>query len=193
MSLPQIPFWFLRHGETDWNARFLAQGTTDVALNANGVAQAHRAAATLRTLPPERRPVAIIASPLGRAQVTAEVAADALGLPVTTDQDLRECCFGVMEGQVMAEWFHAWVAGEDTPEGCESFAALRARARSAIGRLLVMPGPVLVVAHGALWRGFRAEAGMPADVRTPNAQPLWVAPGAPAWTMTALELVAPVD
>lgn len=188
MSLPQIPFWFLRHGETDWNARYLAQGATDVALNAAGIAQAHRAAAALKTLPPERRPVAVVASPLSRAQVTAEVAAEALGLPFTTDEGLRECCFGVMEGQVMAEWFHAWVSGEDTPEGCESFIDLRARARSAIGRALALPGPVLVVAHGALWRGFRAEAGLPADIRTPNAQPLWVAPGDPAWSMTPLDL-----
>ncbi|WP_431281594.1 histidine phosphatase family protein [Humitalea sp. 24SJ18S-53] len=190
-TLPHTPFWFLRHGETDWNAQYRAQGASDIALNAAGIAQAHRAAAVIAALPPERRPAHIVASPLSRARITAEVVGDALGLPVAIDEALRECSFGIQEGQVMAEWFHAWVAGDDTPEGCEPFVDLRARARGAIAAALANPAPVLVVAHGALWRGFRAEAGLPADFRTPNAQPLWVTPPSPgdtAWSLAALAM-----
>ncbi|MGI4954935.1 MAG: histidine phosphatase family protein, partial [Janthinobacterium lividum] len=33
-------FWFLRHGETDWNARNLSQGNVDIPLNEVGIAQA---------------------------------------------------------------------------------------------------------------------------------------------------------
>lgn len=33
MALTNVPFWYLRHGETDWNARNLSQGNVDVPLN----------------------------------------------------------------------------------------------------------------------------------------------------------------
>ena len=32
-DIPQVAFWYLRHGETDYNARGLSQGAIDVALN----------------------------------------------------------------------------------------------------------------------------------------------------------------
>ena len=41
----------------------------------------------------------------------------------------------------------------------------------------------LIVAHGALFRALRAEMGLIANVRTPNATPLFCQPGAP-WTLT---------
>ncbi len=186
-------FWFLRHGETDWNARGLSQGGADIPLNAVGRAQAVRAAAALAALRGERRVASIVSSTLGRARDTARTVADALGLPFDLDAELREVSFGVQEGQPMSDWFDSWVSGDRTPEGAESFAALRARAVAAIDRALLLPGPVLVVAHGALWRAFRQAAGLPANVRTPNALPLWVEPpasGGTAWRLTPATLPA---
>jgi len=180
-------FWFLRHGETDWNARMLSQGRVDIPLNARGVAQAVRAAEALRG----RGIRSIVSSTLGRARVTAETVGEALGLPVRFDPELQECGFGVQEGQPMSAWFDDWVAGRTTPEGAEPFADLRARTVGAINRALENPAPVLVVAHGALWRAFRQAAGLEANVRTPNALPLWVEPpgeGRPGWRFTPAEL-----
>lgn len=173
------PFWFLRHGETDWNAAGLSQGRTDIPLNAAGRAQAEGAAALL-----EGRGIArIVASPLSRAADTARVVAARLGLPVAFDDDLMETRFGVQEGQPMGDWYDGWIAGTFTPEGCEPFAELVARAVAAVDRATQGPGPVLIVAHGAWWRGFRHAAGLPAGVRTPNAVPILAEPGEP-WRLT---------
>jgi len=186
------PFWFLRHGETDWNARGLSQGNVDIPLNTLGWAQAERAAKALEALSTGPRTIAtIIASPLSRARNTAEVVAAKLGLPVETDEGLREVSFGVQEGQPMGGWFDDWVDGKLTPDDGESFEALKQRTVAALDRALAKPGPVLVVAHGALWRAFRAVAGLPINVRTPNALPLWVTPpanGETAWHFDAADL-----
>lgn len=175
-------FWFLRHGETDWNARGLSQGNVDIPLNPVGRAQAVTAAGLLRN----RGIRTIVASPLSRAHDTALEAAKAIGRDVLLDDELKEVAFGVQEGQPMAQWFDDWVEGSFTPEGAEPFAALRARAVAALNRALALEAPVLVVAHGALFRALRAEMALPANVRTPNAVPLFCEPGpGPApWTLT---------
>lgn len=187
-ALTRIPFWFLRHGETDWNAEGRSQGRTDIPLNAVGVAQARRAALALV----DRDIVTIVSSPLGRALRTAEAVADALRLPVETDPDLMEVCFGVEEGKVMGDWYDDWTAGTFTPEGAETFAELGARAVRAINRATAKPGPVLVVAHGALFRALRGALGHKPNVRTPNALPIWCAPPAegPVWDMNPVTLPA---
>lgn len=172
-ALVRTPFWYLRHGETDWNARNLSQGNIDIPLNANGIAQARAAAALLRG----RGIASIVASPLSRARDTAEIAGAALGLTVAIDEGLREVAFGVQEGQPMADWFADWVGGRATPEGAESFAALRARAVAAVNRATAHPAAVLVVAHGALFRALRAAMGLEPNVRTRNGVPFWCAPG----------------
>jgi broad specificity phosphatase PhoE len=184
-TLEPIPFWFLRHGETDWNARGVSQGNIDIPLNATGLAQARAAADKLRN----RGIATIISSPLSRARVTAEFVGEALELPVALDPDLREVAFGAQEGQQMSGWFADWVAGRFTPEGAETFAALRRRAVAAANRATAQPPAVLVVAHGALFRSVRAAMGIEPNMRTQNAVPIFCEPprdGATAWTLSPL-------
>jgi probable phosphoglycerate mutase len=188
--LNPIPFWFLRHGETDWNAEGRSQGRTDIPLNAVGHAQAARAARTLRTIGPI---ASIVASPLIRARVTAEVAAEALGLPLSIDPELMEVNFGDQEGLPMGDWYDDWIAGDYTPAGAESFAGLVARAVGAVNRATARPGPVLIVAHGALMRALRLAFGHEPNVRTPNALPILCEPpaeGGSVWTVTPAALAA---
>ena len=182
MALTRLAFWFLRHGETDWNLRGLSQGHTDIPLNETGIAQARAAAARLRN----RGIREIVSSPLSRAYDTAVMAGEALGLPVEIDDDLREVCFGENEGQPQTEWFSHWVVGGFLPAGAETFSDLRMRAVAAINRALTRPAPVLVVGHGAQFRALRAEMGLEANVRTPNATPFFCEPGTPAWTLTPI-------
>lgn len=173
-ALNPIPFWFLRHGETDWNAQGLSQGRTDIPLNAIGVMQAERAAVAMQG----RGIVTIVASPLERALRTAQYVADALSLPVATDADLQEVAFGEQEGQPMGDWYDDWIEGRYTPAGGESFAALLARGIAGVNRATARPGPVLVVAHGALFRALRLALGHEPNVRTPNALPILCTPPA---------------
>ncbi len=152
----------------------------DIPLNAVGLAQARAAAVLLRN----RGIAAIVASPLSRARVTAEIAAETLALPVQIDDGLREVAFGVQEGQKMTDWFAGWIDGAFTPEGAETFAALLARGVAAVNRALSLPPVVLVVAHGALFRGLRSAMGLETNVRTQNAMPLFCEPIELGWTLT---------
>jgi probable phosphoglycerate mutase len=167
--LNPVPFWFLRHGETDWNAQGLSQGSTDIPLNSIGLAQAARAARTLAGI---GGIATIVASPLVRARVTAEIAAEALGQP-------------------MGDWYDDWIAGTYTPAGAEPFAVLLERAVAAVNRATAMPAPVLVVAHGALFRALRLAFGHEPNVRTPNALPISCLPpaaGGTVWEVTPAAL-----
>jgi broad specificity phosphatase PhoE len=183
-TLARIPFWFLRHGETDWNAQGISQGNVDIPLNAIGLAQARSAAEKLRN----RGIATIVASPLSRARITAQFVGEALGLPVAIDPDLREVAFGVQEGQKMSGWFADWVSGSFTPEGAESFAALRRRAVAGINRSTALPPAVLVVAHGALFRSLRAAMGIEPNMRTQNAVPIFCEPPPPGGSPWSLSL-----
>ena len=152
-----------------------------------GLAQAERAARTLEGL----GIATIVSSPLVRARATAEIAAGALGLPVSFDDGLREVNFGVQEGEPMGDWYDDWIAGTYTPERAEPFPALLARAVPAVNRALERPAPVLVVAHGALFRALRLAFGLEPNVRTPNALPIRCEPpagGGGAWTLTPAQL-----
>ncbi len=178
-------FYYLRHGETDWNAQNLSQGSIDIPLNETGIAQAHAAASRLRN----RGIRTIIASPLSRATRTAEIVASAIGLTIQQDPDLAEVAFGVQEGQPMGDWFDRWLAGDQTPSGGESFADLGDRGVRAINRALALDAPVLVVAHGALFRALRGRMGLPTTIRTANAAPVFCEPSAlpgALWTLTPL-------
>jgi broad specificity phosphatase PhoE len=102
MSKPLIPknsFYFLRHGQTKWNAEGRFQGHTDIPLNDIGLSQAHAAAAILARCPVDL----IVASPLIRARTTAEIVAAQLGKPLFMDDELKERHFGAFEGLLVKE------------------------------------------------------------------------------------------
>jgi uncharacterized phosphatase len=92
--------YFLRHGETAWNAadnRYC--GRTDLRLSAVGRAQASAASHALAAVPIQ----AIYVSPLGRSRETGELIVKLHSLPMTTDPRLIEIDFGAWEGLTAAE------------------------------------------------------------------------------------------
>ncbi len=176
MTLAAVPFWFLRHGETDYNAKGLSQGALDIALNSHGRAQAQRAGAMLAG----RGISAIIASPMLRTRETAEIVNAHLNLDVGFEADLREVVFGGMEGKPLLPWFNGWLEGLYTPAGAERFDQVKLRVQGAMARIL-RPGPLLIIAHGGVFRAVRDLMELPKEGLTPNAVPLYCAPTESGW------------
>jgi broad specificity phosphatase PhoE len=101
-----------RHGETDWNRAKRWQGWADPPLNEHGRAQARALAEQLRETPFD----AVYSSDLLRARETAEIVAAPHGVPVVTDQGLREIDVGSWSGLTHAEIELRFPSGE-RPDG----------------------------------------------------------------------------
>ena len=149
----------LRHGQTEWNADFRMQGQLDTELTELGRTQAKDAAAALADLPI----VAIVSSDLQRAFDTATALGDVTGVPVRTDDRLRETHLGEWQGLVHTEVDerypgarHDWRADASyAPPGGESRLDVARRAVRVVHELLDTElgadGSVaVIVAHGGL-------------------------------------------
>jgi probable phosphoglycerate mutase len=131
-------FIFLRHGETEGNARRVYQ-PADIPLSPTGQAQARRAAEYLREHPVER----ILASDLRRAWQTAEAAAEILGAPVIPEPRLRERWFGDLIGtsSMNLDW-------RNEPPNGESLQDFVVRTQAGFHDALDTDASTLLVAHG---------------------------------------------
>lgn len=160
--------YFIRHGETDWNAEARFQGQKDIPLNDRGRAQAARNGAVLRDLlAREAAAVAFdfVASPLGRTRETMEIIRAAMRLDPAaygTDERLRELSFGEWEGRTVYDLEVAeralWQERQANkwhfqPKGGESYHLLTERVR---GWAEQLTEPTIVVAHGGVNRALQA-------------------------------------
>jgi len=145
-----------RHGATAYSLerRFSGGGGFDPPLAPLGIAQAEALAAEVARRGTVQR---IVASPLLRAQQTAQIVSEETGLHVETLEGFRECDFGEWDGLTLTEvrerWpehLAEWLASMSiAPPGGESFEQLRARVLVARQQVIdSYPGEdVLVVAH----------------------------------------------
>jgi probable phosphoglycerate mutase len=102
---PGLKLFFVRHGETDWNAERRYQGQTDIPLNARGRAQSRRNGEALRSFLPDIAAADFVASPLGRTRETMEILRQSLGLDPAgyrVDSRLIELSYGSWEGQLQS-------------------------------------------------------------------------------------------
>ncbi|MEL7464045.1 MAG: histidine phosphatase family protein [Pseudomonadota bacterium] len=177
------PFYFLRHGETTWNAVGRTQGQLDAPLSELGERQALEAAEILKTHPIEQ----IVASPLSRARRTAEAAGAALGLDVAFDDELMEFHAGEWQGQPRGENIRAYFMREADPPGGETFQEFADRAWGAIRRAAALGPNTLIVCHGGLWYAMRDFAPIePPLWPMPNALPIRVSPETSPWRADVL-------
>jgi 2,3-bisphosphoglycerate-dependent phosphoglycerate mutase len=150
-----VEITLVRHGQTDWNAARLYQGQADIPLNQVGIEQAKALALTIAS----EKYDAIYASDLSRAAQTAVILAEALHMPIHTDQRLREICQGIWEGMSMDEvqekytedFEHSFEdpASSRAPGG-ESMAEVAVRMQAAADEIAANypDGRILVVSHG---------------------------------------------
>lgn len=156
-----------RHGATPLSLekRFSGRGGFDAPLAELGI---HQANALAVEIVQHRGVDAIVASPLLRAQQTAQIVGDALGMTFTTEDDLAECDFGVWDGltfhEVQQGWpdqMADWLASADVapPQG-ESLEHCAQRVDAARRKIVAdFPGQnVLVVAHVTPIKVFVAKA-----------------------------------
>jgi broad specificity phosphatase PhoE/ribonuclease HI len=144
----------LRHGQTELSVERRYSGRGNPALTELGWRQADAAA---RYLAQRGGIAAVFTSPLQRSYDTAAVAAKALGLDVTVDDDLVETDFGAWEGLTFAEaaqrdpeLHRRWLRDTGTtPPGGESFDDVHQRVCRARDRIIAAHGgtTVLVVSH----------------------------------------------
>lgn len=183
--LVERTFYYLRHGETDWNLEHRAQGHNDIPLNATGIAQARAAIAPLA-----RCGIATVCtSPLGRARTTAEIVNAALGRPLVVVDALKECGYGIAEGQGRGDWFRQWRSGGPL-EGAEPYEAFLARALDGLNRALAEPGPVLIVSHAGVYWSVLRHARLDPATLLPNGRPVRHDPptaAVPGWIATVIE------
>lgn len=169
MSVTWPELYFIRHGETDWNAEGRYQGSRDIPLNDVGRGQADLNGALLARILGRagRKPsdFSWFASPLGRTRETMErVRAAFVGpLPETIfDPRLVEISFGIYEGRL-----HTELAGNEMapagdrdasfwdfrPPSGESYEDVATRVRAFAREHLTRPS--IIVAHGGILRILR--------------------------------------
>ena len=160
-----MAFYFIRHGETDWNLARRLQGLTDIPLNQKGRLQAKACGDRLCSggVTFDR----VYVSPLIRARETAALVTGLSEDRMTVVPEMHEMAFGSLEGAVYRVDDPAAAARMDENvrnfkarpslfvpgEGGESFQALADRAEGCLRRLRDMEagleGNALAVSHGS--------------------------------------------
>ncbi len=150
----------VRHGETEWSESQRHTGRTDVALTAEGEAQARAMADGL----PLDDVAAVWSSPLVRARETARLA----GLQVDViDPDLAEWDYGVVEGrttsEIRAEGDPSWTVWDGPVDDGETVESVGTRVDRVLERTREVDGTVVLVGHAHLLRILSARwLGLPA-------------------------------
>jgi probable phosphoglycerate mutase len=165
--------YYIRHGETSWNAAGRLQGAQDTALNDRGRRQATDAGRILAGLIArdghDEAALPFVSSPLGRARSTMELVRRVLELPpvdYSLDDRLREIGYGVWEGSTLAEMQAAdpvlyarrltakWTMA---PEGGETYAEVQHRMRDWYDSV---DSDTVAVAHGGTARALMVALGI---------------------------------
>lgn len=146
-----MKLYITRHGQTDWNAKHIIQGRTDIPLNEEGRKQAQTTSEKLQDLPFDM----IISSPLKRAYETASIINQAHQLDILCDERVMERGFGEYEGAALdkLDFTYFWrPEHEHLFPSCESTTQFYARVHDFINEVkeTYADKNILVVAHAGV-------------------------------------------
>lgn len=171
MPIPHKPFYFIRHGETDWNLSRTIQGHTDIPLNHTGISQAHSAKQLLQDLTFEH----IHTSPLQRAYQTAKIlggSADCLSIY----RGLMERKWGEYEGTPHMEHLSS-LCDADLPKEAETMNEFAKRVLETMHKIVAESTEVpLIVAHGGVFVVLAKSLVMRPEIRSSNCHPFLFEP-----------------
>lgn len=144
--------YLIRHGRTRLNKGRVFRGTFDVPLDEVGEAEGRAAARALADIRFDH----VYASPLSRAQQTAEFLSKAAGVPAETDDAFRDIDYGRWTGRSdtdisreYGELYAQWLATPGKvrfPEG-ESLADVRRRVTKPLAHIAETGGTAAIVSH----------------------------------------------
>ena len=161
-----VTLYFIRHGETYWNAEARYQGQADVPMNGTGRAQARRNGEALRPFLPALAQADFLASPLARARETMQIVRDALELApgdYQVDDRLMEAHYGSWQGTLASDLPKVDAEGlakrmrdpyRWRPRGGESYEDLMRRTRTWLEGI---ERDAVVVSHGGVSRTLRGH------------------------------------
>lgn len=168
--LPAKPFYFIRHGETEWNRLDRYMGQQDIPLNGTGLAQAKEMQPVVQTLNVQT----ICVSPLQRARKTADIINQGWGKNLKIVDELKEVSWGSHEGKLRSDGdgklFQQWLDGELHTTGAETWLEFVERVRVALYKALQHPEPVLIVAHGGVFYSLQIILGLSPDFTLSNCE-----------------------
>ena len=181
--MPAPILYYIRHGETAWNAEGRFQGSRDIPLNERGRVQAAAAGGILRDLiardARQAHHFGYVSSPLGRARTTMDLLRGSLGLPLdgyAIEHRLREIGWGDWEGLTIPEMqahdpvtFAArrkdrW--NITAPKG-ETYAEVATRMRAWLHELT---SDTVAVAHGGTMRALMVATGVATTLEAADAR-----------------------
>jgi len=140
--------FLVRHGETEWSRSGQHTGRTDIALTANGRAQAEQLGRAL-----QGKQFTAWTSPLSRARETCRLA----GVEnAQVDENLVEWNYGIFEGRTttqIREEIPQWSIWNSPITGGESIEQVAQRARLVLQRVTqATEGDVALFSHGHILR-----------------------------------------
>lgn len=144
---PLVPFYFIRHGETEWNKLNIIMGSIDIPLNELGLQQACEASQILEK---ESFDI-IISSPRMRAQQTAEIIAKKTNKLILLEESLTERIWGEAEGKPV-DPTKSLFDDAHTPKGAETFSEFKQRVIETFSSLLLTEKLPLIVSHGGVFK-----------------------------------------
>lgn len=161
-----ITIYFVRHGQTDWNAASRYQGQRDIPLNDFGRGQALRNGKTLQRVLGDPARLDFVSSPLSRACETMQIMRRALDQPENDfrlDDLLKEVHYGSWEGCLASDLDQQDPEGLAArncdpfswrPVGGESYADLMARSDAWLDSVT---RDTVVTSHGGTSRTVRGR------------------------------------